>query len=75
MKKNVPVPQERAASQYLYLLVKVRTYRCGPHPDFLVVAIPIPSGEGQNAMAVVAARATHPSQYLYLLVKVRTTRL
>ncbi len=37
-------------SQYLYLLVKVRTHRWREEEraEFIAVAIPIPSGEGQN---------------------------
>ncbi len=60
-------------SQYLYLLVKVRTYLAGEirvaTPE---VAIPIPSGEGQNKYTVLVKAGCRKSQYLYLLVKVRT---
>ncbi len=45
-------------SQYLYLLVKVRTFFCSlvrrPYGN-LLVAIPIPSGEGQNSSSRVRA--------------------
>ncbi len=65
-------------SQYLYLLVKVRTCRVwyvgrGSGDD---VAIPIPSGEGQNLKRInYADWLKKPvSQYLYLLVKVRTSK-
>ncbi len=61
-------------SQYLYLLVKVRT--CGYSHiggSHVAVAIPIPSGEGQNVVTGERlVRVIEVSQYLYLLVKVRT---
>ncbi len=41
----------RVSSQYLYLLVKVRTEKSeeAKSPGGAKVAIPIPSGEGQNS--------------------------
>ncbi len=66
---------DEPASQYLYLLVKVRTLQPRLWEiKFCRVAIPIPSGEGQNENWVYRGcyRSWLRSQYLYLLVKVRT---
>ncbi len=63
-------------SQYLYLLVKVRTRFAYATCSMKVVAIPIPSGEGQNPKRLrTKTFYFKKSQYLYLLVKVRTTKL
>ncbi len=43
------LPKGFGPSQYLYLLVKVRTQRLVQADPLKRVAIPIPSGEGQNA--------------------------
>ncbi len=71
-----PLRSSFKKSQYLYLLVKVRTYRScldKKTPPKGVVAIPIPSGEGQNSSFICRpSRTLSESQYLYLLVKVRT---
>ncbi len=66
---SAPVEQQ---SQYLYLLVKVRTtWFKVKVSEWETVAIPIPSGEGQNFLKKETSMFCL-SQYLYLLVKVRT---
>ncbi len=67
--------KEFVMSQYLYLLVKVRTLEDADlsGANLVDVAIPIPSGEGQNSDGSISvSEYLALSQYLYLLVKVRT---
>ncbi len=64
----------RSLSQYLFLLMKVKT---SPAPieeeDLWYVAIPIPSYEGQDGEWTHNLLPTFGwSQYLFLLMKVKT---